>query len=221
MYMVLIKRTATATNLTPTGNVTFQSGSYYIHNASGGTLPTCTWDASSNLQIDVTLANNQFTESFGNVIFNGSADCNLATGAFTRTIQGNLTISSTGTIGLSSSTTNAATLTINGNLIINANGSLILDRPTAANGTSLTKKIIVKGNFEQSTGTLNFSNNTSTTISAPPSRIAEIDVEGSFIHTGGTITETASDADFTSRFNMTKTTGTQNIENYRILKRSI
>ncbi|MBK9794113.1 MAG: T9SS type A sorting domain-containing protein [Sphingobacteriales bacterium] len=206
------KRTATATNLTPTGNVTFQSGSYYIHNASGGTLPTCTWDAASNLQIDVTLANNEFTESFGNVIFNGSADCNLATGAFTRTIQGNLTISSTGTIGLSSSTTNAATLTINGNLIINANGSLILDRPTAANGTSLTKKIIVKGNFEQSTGTLNFSNNTSTTISAPPSRIAEIDVEGNFIHTGGTITETASDADFTSRFNMTKTTGTQNIE---------
>ncbi len=206
------KRTATATTLIPTGNVTFQSGSFYIHNASGGTIPTCTWDAASTLQIDVTVANNEFTESFGNVVFNGSASCDLATGAFTRTIQGNLTISSTGTIGLSSSTTNAATLTINGSLIINANGSLILDRPTAANGTSLTKKIIVKGNFEQSTGTLNFSNNTSTTISAPPSRIAEIDVEGNFTHTGGTITETASDADFTSRFNMTKTSGTQNIE---------
>jgi hypothetical protein len=207
------KRTATATTLTPTGNVTFQSGSYYVHNASGGTLPTCTWDAASTLQIDVTLANNEFTESFGNVIFNGSAGCVMGTSTtanFVNTIKGSLTLSTSGTVSVSNQTGFSATLTINGNLILNTSGgNLILD---AANSSSnVSKKIIIKGKYQQSNGTLNFTNNTSTALTAN-TRNAQIDIEGDFEHTGGTVTETASDVDFFSRINMTKTSGTQNIE---------
>jgi hypothetical protein len=209
----IYKRTATATTLIPTGNVTFQSGSYYIHNASGGTIPICTWNANSILQIDVTVANNEFTESFGNVVFNGSSGCVMGTSTlanFVNTIQGNLTIATTGTVSVSNQSSFGATLTINGNLILNTSGgNFIID---AANSSSnVTKKVIVKGNYQQSNGTFNFTNNTSTAISAS-TRNAQIDIEGNFEHIGGTITETASDADFFSRINMTKTSGTQLIE---------
>ena len=209
----IYKRTATATTLTPTGNVTFQSGSYYIHNASGGTIPTCTWHANAILQIDVTVANNEFTESFGNVVFNGSSGCVMGTSTsanFVNTIQGNLTIATSGTVSVSNQSGFGATLTINGNLILNTGGgNFIIDAANAS--TTVTKKVIVKGNYQQSNGTFNFTNNTSTAISAS-TRNAQMDIEGNFIHTGGNFTETASDVDFFSRVNMTKTSGTQNIE---------
>ncbi|MBX7227603.1 MAG: T9SS type A sorting domain-containing protein [Chitinophagales bacterium] len=209
----IYKRTATATTLTPTGNVTFQSGSYYIHNAAGGTIPTCTWHANSILQIDASIANNEFTESFGNVVFNGSSGCVMGTSTsanFVNTIQGNLIIATTGTVSVSNQTGFGATLTINGGLTLNTSGSnFIID--AANSSTNVTKKVIVKGNYTQTNGTFNFTNNTSTTISTG-TRNAQMDVEGNFEHTNGIITETASDVDFYSRINMTKTTGTQLIE---------
>ncbi|MBS7788259.1 T9SS sorting signal type C domain-containing protein [Flavobacterium sp. CYK-55] len=184
--------------ITASGDLSFASGGKYISNFATATIPTATWNANSTLQIDASIASNEFTESFGHVVINGASAFNMVTGATNPTIQGNLTISTTGTVGLSNSTTSASTLTVNGDLIIDTNGTLIIDN---SNGTSnISKKIVVNGNYNQSTGTLNFCN--STGAITPATRNAQLDVYGDFSHTGGLLTETASDTDMITRINL-------------------
>ncbi|MBS1535117.1 MAG: T9SS sorting signal type C domain-containing protein [Bacteroidetes bacterium] len=196
-----LERTSSS-NITTAGSLSFASGGKYISNFATATIPTATWDANATLQIDASIRNNEFTESFGHVVINGASAFNMVTGATSPTIQGDLTISTTGTVGLSNSTTSASTLTINGNLTIDANGTLIIDN---SNGTSnISKKIVVNGNYNQSAGTLNFCNSTgSITVN---SRNAQLDVYGDFSHTGGTLTETATDTDMITRINLLGTT---------------
>ncbi|MBM3429987.1 MAG: hypothetical protein FJX99_03265, partial [Bacteroidetes bacterium] len=117
------ERQATATTLTPTGTVFCGSGGTYIHNASGGSLPTINWDANSTLQIDASLANNEFTENFGNVVINGTSTFFMRTEAFTSSIQGNFTHNGSASVAMTNSTSNG-TLTIGGNLTISGTGTL-------------------------------------------------------------------------------------------------
>lgn len=209
--LLTISNTSSATELTvngtlnrtssvapvPNGSLVFGAGGTYVSNFATSTIPTASWNASSTLQIDASIADNEFTESFGNVLVNGASSFNMVTGATSPIIQGNLTMSTTGTVGVA--TLSASTLTINGNFVMNANGTLILDN---ANGnTNITKRIIVNGNYTQSAGTVNLSGSTDATIAAN-TRNAQIDVFGNFSHTGGSITETATDTDMITRINL-------------------
>jgi hypothetical protein len=86
---------------------------------------------------------------------------------------------------------------------MNANGSLIIDDGNYA-GT-ITNNIVVLGNYTQSNGTLNLSNNSSSAITASTRRTL-FDVYGNFSHTGGTISETAFDVDMITQINLLGTT---------------
>jgi hypothetical protein len=186
---------------TATGSMVVSATGTYISNFSGASIPTATWDAASLLQIDATIANGEFTESFGNVIFNNAAGCimNTTASTYTDTIQGKLTLAGTGTVSLSNVGNFASTLTINGDLEISGNSTLVIDAGTTS-GT-ITAKIVVSGDYIQSNGTLNLANNTSNTVS-PSSRTAELDIYGNFNQSAGTITETATDIDMITRINL-------------------
>ena len=180
-----------------------------MHNTSGGgTLPSATWNANSTLQIDASLAADQFTQTFGNVTVNNTAAFFISTtnATYTGSIAGNFTHNSSGAISLKNSSWDA-TFTIGGNLSITGGGTL---RIMEGVGTSLTKthKIIVNGSFSLSSGTLNLSNETGATSTAS----ALLEVKGNFTHTGGTISETAASASLVTRITLTGTTGTQALE---------
>ena len=200
--------TRTTSGANSWGTLTFASGSTYVHNASGGSLPTATWNANSTLQIDANLAADQFTQSFGNVTVNNTAAFFISTtsATYTGSIQGNFTHNSSGAISLKN-TSYDATFTIGGNLSITGGGTL---RNMEGLGTSLTKthKIIVNGSFSLSSGTLNLSNETGATSTAS----ALLEVKGNFTHTGGTISETAASASLVTRITLTGISGTQTLE---------
>ena len=147
----VINNTAT-TNITTNGNVTgsaasliFANGSQY--NVSGATtaapwIPLATWGATSNMTISgltsssTTATNN--VQSFGNFIYNcplASGTLNFFSSSTTAVIQGNLTITATGT-GLFRAL-NSGTLTVNGNVDVNG-GTL--------QSVSSTGTLIVLGN---------------------------------------------------------------------------
>ena len=206
----IITRTTSGTN--SWGTLSFASGATYVHNASGGTLPTATWNANSTLQIDADLADDEFTESFGNVTINGSSVVRMMTtvGNNTCTIQGNLTINSTGAVVVGQTNTTDQTLTINGNLLISSvSGNFYVESNSTSQNYS--KKVIVLGNYIQTSGNLNIASNTSTLVS-PNERNSTLEVRGDFTHTGGNITESAADPDYRCQILLSKTSGTQSIE---------
>ena len=206
----IITRTTSVAN--SWGTLSFASGATYVHNASGGTLPTATWNANSTLQIDADLADDEFTETFGNVTINGSSEVRMMTtvGNNTCTIQGNLTVNSTGIVVVGQTNTTDQTLTINGNLLISSvSGNFYVE----SNNTSLNyfKKVIVLGNYIQTSGNLNIASNTGASV-GPNERNSTLEVRGDFTHTGGTITESAADPDYRCQILLSKTSGTQSIE---------
>lgn len=201
------ERQATATTLTPTGAVFCGSGGVYIHNASGGTIPTITWNANSTLQIDQNINSDEFTESFGNVLINGNTAFTIATAAFTGSIQGSFTHNSSGNITMASTTSNV-TFTVAGNFNLTGSGAFIL-QTNAASTLSRTHRLVVNGNYIQSAGTLSFSSESSSP--GTNSVFALLDVRGNFTHSGGTISETAT-VNVITRITLTGTSGTQTLE---------
>jgi hypothetical protein len=203
--------TRTTSGANSWGTLTFASGAKYVHNISGGTLPTATWNANSTLQIDANLAADQFTQTFGNVIVNNTAAFFISTtsATYTGSIAGNFTHNSNGAISLKNSSYDA-TFTIGGNLSITGGGTF---RIMESVGTSISKnhKVVVNGNFSLNNGIFNLSNESSSTVSTS-SVFALLEVKGNFTHSGGTISETASDVDVVTRITLTGTTGTQTLE---------
>jgi len=187
----------------------FNAGSTYVHNGSDGTLPTATWAATSTLQIEQNITDGSFTQNFGNVVVNGSAGFIMHTGSsvYTHSIQGSFTMNSSGIVTVKNNSYNA-TLTINGNLNITGSGTFRIDAQTTA--SSATKRVVVNGDFSQSNGIMSISNASSTTITTN-SVFAILEVKGNFIHTAGTLTQTAADADYVARIELTST-NTQTIE---------
>jgi hypothetical protein len=261
----IYERQAFATTMTPTGTVYFGSGSTYIHNVNGGTIPTITWHSNSTLQIDQSVSDNEFTETFGNVTINGSSSFSMYNGGSVNTmnIAGNLTFNSSGTVYIAGPACNATqTLNVTGNysqtgagtficrkysstLTFNVSGNFsqsagifTLGAPSGTfnyNGTitvtgdmtisggqfnihknngssnAISNTVNVNGNFSMSSGGLLFSDETGGSISAN-SVFALLNVTGNFTHTGGTISETATDADVVTKITLNGTTGTQTLE---------
>ena len=139
----------TASFVAGTGSITFNNGSNYNHNEDGGTIPTATWNTSSNCNI-VGINNNApsaLNQTFGNLTWNGSGQGNNNLNPTFSTINGNFSILSTAT--------GSIRLTNGSNLTLNLGGSFILSGGTVnlsrGNGI-LTMNI--GGNFNMSGGTL-------------------------------------------------------------------
>jgi hypothetical protein len=131
------------------GTLTFASGAKYVHNINGGTLPTATWNSNSTLQIDQSVSDNEFTETFGNVTINGSSSFSMynSSSSTTMNIAGNLTFNSSGTVYISGpSCNNTQTLNLTGNYLHTGSGSFIVRKYTSNTTFS------VSGNFTMSNG---------------------------------------------------------------------
>ena len=208
-----ITRTSSAVNpFIVSGTFNILAGGTYVHNYANGTLPFIIWASTANLNIDENLANDEFTESFGNVNINGNSTVRMmtTTGNISNTIQGNLTINSTGVVVATETTTTNQTLTINGNLTVSSNsGSFYIESNTTS--YNVTKKILVLGSYIQTSGILNIASNTSTLVD-PNERISILEVRGDFTQTGGSITESATDSDYRCQILLSKTSGIQYIE---------
>jgi len=129
-----------------TGNATsllFENGSNFTHSNSTtiNYIPTATWQPTATATLNGNTTGTTLTSgstSLGNLIINNTLSTSTLS-AFTsnvRTIQGNLTINSTGTGRFRAKT--SGLVTINGNLIINAG---IFEVGSASGGG-----VIVKGN---------------------------------------------------------------------------
>jgi hypothetical protein len=205
-----ITRTSSAAQSFGTLNVL--AGGTYDHNYATGSLPTATWNASSTLFVSATLQNNNFSGvTFGNVTFRNAAGTTMLSASAHQitTIAGNLNLEGTGTIIMSTQPTGwTATVTVNGNVNISGNSTFRIESVGTVSGSN-TKTLLVLGDYIQSNGTMDLATNTSGTISA---RTMILEVLGNFTHTGGTITENASDDDMITRVLLSKTTGTQTLE---------
>jgi|GEM_PF-499291 len=201
--------TRTTSGANSWGTLSFASGATYVHNTSGGgTLPSANWDANSTLQIDASLNNNEFTENFGNVVINGTSTFFMRTEDFTSSIQGNFTHNGSASVAMTNSTSNG-TLTIGGNLTISGTGTLRIQE-SADSQLTRNHVFVVNGNYIQTSGTLNLSNEVN--ASATSGCIANLQVKGNFTHTGGTISETAAAANLVTRISLTGTSGSQTLE---------
>lgn len=81
--------------LTATGSVVFDVNSAYNHSVSGGTIPTATWDAASTLTINAaSLAANPtgFGQTFGNVVWNPTAQSATGTINANMAVNGDLQV---------------------------------------------------------------------------------------------------------------------------------
>ena len=254
--------TRTTSGANSWGTLSFASGAKYLHNASGGTIPTATWNANSTLQIEQSVTSDaaHFNQTFGNIVINGSSAFTFvpSTATFsTLSIAGSLTYNSSGLVYITNRTvtvtanitvdlnvTGAGTLTgasNTGALTLNVSGKYNQTNGTfvyAGNITNQTMtitgnlelssgtfriqesqgvtsnrshKVVTNGNFILSGGTFNFSNESNTSVAAS-SVSALLEVKGNFTHSGGTISETASDVDVVTRITLTGTTGTQTLE---------
>ncbi|MDP3113275.1 MAG: FlgD immunoglobulin-like domain containing protein [Candidatus Cloacimonadaceae bacterium] len=181
----------------------FEDGSSYIHHATGGNLPPINWHNNATLDLKTTMADNQiYNSDIGNLIVNlGATQSELVRNSgfgFTHTIRGSVTINS-GTLSISPAATNI-TLIINGNLRI-VGGTFRIDNRSSLSNLSRIKSARVIGNYIQSGGTLDFSNETSTSLPVNTC-YAYLDIYGNFAMSGGTITESALDIDYQTRVRM-------------------
>ncbi|MGL2964930.1 hypothetical protein ACSVH2_13990, partial [Flavobacterium sp. RSB2_4_14] len=173
----------------------------YNHNyGTGGTVPTATWGATTNLNFPgvndgTTVISGIGSQTFGNFNWNptaqGGQNVNLAlTSAFT--VAGNMTISATGTTGsLRFTTTGTSTYTVTGNYVQSNGTNVVLatttGTPTLAIGGSTT--IGASATFD-----LSFTGSTGTG--------SILQTAGDFTN-NGTITETGGSTASTIRFNGT------------------
>jgi hypothetical protein len=147
--------TSVITSSSPTLN--FASGATYNHLfTAGGTIPTATYDANSNVVISgltTTTAPSGLTSStLGNLTWNctnqGSSAINLALSTSTINIAGTLTISSTGTSGSLRFASTGTGNTINAGGFAMSGGTLDF---SSGSGVCTLK---VTGTFNQGAGTI-------------------------------------------------------------------
>ena len=210
--------TSSPFSLNASATLEFGSTGIYVHEISvaAGTVPNgagVTWNASSTLRINNPAGTGVVTglgsQTLGNVEFLGSTGCAMSNSlAQTQTIQGNLIMNTSGNVILNNNSGDA-TVTVNGFYEQVGSGSFTIH----SNNTSfsLTKTLTIVGDFRLSAGTFNLSSNPNTGVSAN-SVITNLDVRGDFTHTGGVLTETATDVDCVTRVRLVRTTATQNLE---------
>ena len=207
-----LRNTGGSGTITTTGALTFNAGGTYDHNKNGGSIPTATWNATSNCNITGITTTVPTTSSFspaggfGNLTWNSTSQTgDLSLAAALTDVNGNLTISNTGSgsVRLSNGGANT-TINIAGNLTqsqgefyiggtsssntwtVNIDGDLIISGGSffdmAAQSGSTT--INLDGNFTMSGGTLRESSSATCAINFTGNTTQ------TFSKTGGTISNT-------------------------------
>ena len=135
-------------------NLTFSSGGTYEHALNGGNIPTATWDVNSNCLITGvtnTLATD-VSQSFGNFTWNNTNQTSsLSYATALTTINGNLTIISTGSGALNLMLSGPSSYTTNvGGNFTQSGGTFRLVGPGSGAGNMTLN---VSGNFNLTGGT--------------------------------------------------------------------
>lgn len=163
-------------------NLSFLSGGIYDHARDGGTIPTATWNTASTCNITgvTTNAPNGLTQAFGNFTWNSASQTGDESFAGTlTTVNGNFTVSSTGTgsIRLANGPAgNNLVTNVAGNFVQSAGEFYVVGTTVSTGSVTLD----VNGNFILTIGTFFMSGN---------SLIGTLNVAGNFSNTTGTITE--------------------------------
>jgi hypothetical protein len=157
-------------------NLVFSNGSTYQHSQDGGTIPTATWDVSSTCFVTgmSTTLPGGIAQTFGNLTWNCINQTISSTPGNAWTINGNLTVQSTGNgqFRMGTGTTS------NNNVL----GNYLQYGGTVRISGVIARTLNVNGNFNLSGGTFLMSSGTA---------IGTLTLDGDFIHTNGTITETS------------------------------
>ncbi len=182
--------------ITTTGALAFGSGGSYIHNRNGSLIPTATWDPASTCNVTgittaiPTIASFGPASGFGHFVWNSpSQTADLSLGGELNNVDGNFTVTSTGSGSI------VLGLTGVGNLAILGDFSQTGGEFTITDGVART--ITLTGDFSVTGGTFNLS-----TGGSGDNGI--LSVGGDFTHTAGTITETGT----TTASNITFAAGT-------------
>ena len=187
-----------ASSFSTMGTLTVDSGGVYQHDCEGGSILTGTFLNGSTINVTGVKASNLWLPvSSYNVIWNCPSQ--TAAGKFyntdgTLTLSGNLTVISTGTGYCAVNTgSGVRTLNVGGNVNVQGGSFRLLG---ASSGTGLTT-LNVSGNISiNGTGTLNISS----TSNASPG-LANINIQGNFIHSSGLVTKTSSAGPASITFN--------------------
>lgn len=182
----LENRNTVANSISTAGNIIFNSGSTYLHNTNLLEMPitNTTYSAGSTINVIGCTTNLcRIPTSCGNVIFNTA----LTTAAYQfvsgtpTTINGNLTIISTGTgtIHLGGSTTSRVANLL-GNLIVNG-GNLALNN--APSNTNSSQTMNITGNVNIAGGSISVSNS----IGTGTNGVGNLFINGNLSHTAGTL----------------------------------
>ncbi|MBL7906389.1 MAG: T9SS type A sorting domain-containing protein [Bacteroidales bacterium] len=150
--------TAITISSTATTPITFAANSVYNHTANGGTIPTASWNITSNCNITgmVGTVPLGIGQTFGNFTWNCTSQStyfNINNSAFG--VGGTLTVSSTGSSNLALMGSTTTSFTYNFGNINVTGGTLNLNFVSTSSGGSLTLNI--SGNISVSnSATLNF-----------------------------------------------------------------
>lgn len=195
-------RSSTTRNIAILNGATIQfaAGGVYQHRRDGGAIPTATWDANSTCLVTgvTAAAPTGLGQQFGNFTWNctgQTAAINL-NGALT-SVQGNVTVSSTGSLSLTLYGNQTTPFNIGGDLVVNGGTLIIKNNANAVQGNvggdvnitagtlQLTSNgavtLSVNGNLSITGGTLNLSGSGNPGV---------LQVKGNVVHTAGTLTET-------------------------------
>ena len=148
--------------ITPTGTIQYNNGSNYEHAQNGGTIPIATWTANSTCLLTgiTNTVPGGINQDFGNFTWNctGQGTNNISFATALTTINGNFTVSNTGSTGtLNLMLSGPATYTTNvGGDYIQTGGQFNI---VGAGGTAGTLTLNVNGNFSLSGGTFNVHTN--------------------------------------------------------------
>src|SRR5664280_1270278 len=132
-----------AGTVTGAAALTFGASSTYIHNRDGGTIPTATWNATSNCNITglTATAPGGLVQNFGNFNYNST---------YALPLGGNLTV--TGNLDISNGSITATTFTINLTRNLTGTNALSFTTGTLNIGGNFTNS----GTFTCGTSTLNY-----------------------------------------------------------------
>ncbi|PWA03898.1 hypothetical protein, partial [Flavobacterium psychrotolerans] len=175
-------REATGTpTVTVTGSITIGATATYEHNINAGTVPTCTWTSGSTCLLTGITGNapGGLAQAFHHFTVNSPSSTGMNTTSNLQTVNGNLTLVSTGSGSLRLSSGSAYALVVGGN--IDVQGSSQLDFSSGGGtstvavtgnltqaGTSVINKtstatitLTINGNYVQSAGTFDVNNGSS------------------------------------------------------------
>ena len=195
--------TGPATNGPTANTFNINNGGKYIKTDAGGIMGgTRNFGASSTYEIQ--NSGMSFSNiAFGNLIINFSGTGDLIANGLFQTVQGDLTIQSTGTGTFSLASTQTPTLNISGNLIVNG-GTFNFSTGSGAPTVNVTGDVQLNGGTLQPTG-------------SGGSPINSFNVSGNWTNNGGTFTPDGGTVNFNNNAADQTINGTAFTENFNNL----